>query len=78
VITMNKPLFQIYALNRSGHRVSAIETSSDRDRVDRIVGQRNAVFHNKHWVAVEIDRATGRPVGSVEEAHADLSVSIHS
>jgi len=72
---MNKPLYQIYALNRSGHRVSAIETSCDADRVQRIVGQRNAEFHNKHWVSVEIDRTTGRPVGSRAEAHGDFTVS---
>lgn len=73
---MTKPLFQIYALNRSGHRVSAIETERDPERAFRIAAERNAEFHNKRWVAVQIDRATGRPVGSREGANGDFSVSI--
>lgn len=71
---MSPTLYQIFALNRSGHRVSAIEKETDAQRAESVVASRNRACSNPRWVALPVDRASGRPLGEAV-AHAIVAVS---
>jgi hypothetical protein len=71
---MSPTLYQIFALNRSGHRVSAIEKETDPQRAESMVASRNRGCGNPRWVALPVDRVSGRPLGD-PIAHADAGVS---
>lgn len=57
-----KTLFHLYAINRDGFRVTPKEGESDLDRVARLVNERNRHRQagQQRWVAMEVDRASGR------------------
>jgi hypothetical protein len=68
-----KTLFHLFAVNRDGFRVTPFETGHDRQFVERTLAERNApggdvgrVRHSgARWVAVEVERMTGRRVASL-------------
>jgi hypothetical protein len=72
---MNQPLYQIFALNRSGHRVSAIEKETDPQRAECVVASRNRAASNAHWVFVPVDRDSGRPLGEPVDAAGLVSTA---
>ncbi|MBX7122354.1 MAG: hypothetical protein K1X42_09510 [Opitutaceae bacterium] len=57
-----KPLFHLYAINRDGFRVTPKESEPDLSRVSRLINERNRCRQpgEKRWVAMEIDRESGR------------------
>ncbi|MFO1449911.1 MAG: hypothetical protein U1F61_17260 [Opitutaceae bacterium] len=75
-----KTLFHLYAINRDGFRVTPKETETDRARVERMLNDRNGPRdapqgmaqgwgQSLRWVAVEVERASGRPLGELNFAH---------
>ncbi len=57
-----KPLFHLYAVNREGYRVTPKEGEPDLSRVSRLVNERNRFRQpwEQRWVAMEVDRESGR------------------
>jgi len=57
-----KRLFHLYAINRDGFRVTPKESDPDLTHVARLVSERNRHRQpgEQRWVAMEIDRASGR------------------
>lgn len=57
-----KPLFHLYAINRDGFRITPKESEPDLQRVAHLVNERNRHRQpgQQRWVAMEVDRASGR------------------
>lgn len=56
-------LFHLYAVNRDGVRVTPTETETDRQLAARKITDRNRHESGRaRWVAIEVDRASGRRV----------------
>jgi len=70
-----KTLFHLYAINRDGFRVTPKETATDRARAERLLRVRNSVSSGQNacsesgvgrqWVAVEVERSSGRHLASL-------------
>jgi|GEM_PF-5014530 len=62
-----KPLFHLYAVNRDGFRITPKESEADRLRAEHTVVARNRETdaRRQRWVAVEVDRASGRTLRSL-------------
>jgi len=70
-----KTLFHLYAINRDGFRVTPKETETDRARAERLLRVRNSASMGqttgsegrmgRQWVAVEVERSSGRQLASI-------------
>jgi len=76
-----KTLFHLYAVNRDGFRVTPKETETDRSRVEQLLSDRNGSGpgvwgvtqswgQSLRWVAVEVERASGRTLGELSCARS--------